>query len=208
MKKLIHDYQKYIRLYKYGMQMVDITTLFDVINLLKTNPGRIFVAGNGGSAAISNHLCCDFLKGADLRKVVSMSCNTPLITAISNDIGYEDSISFQVDKLMCVCFDTLILISSSGNSPNIIKAAKAAKKKNCKVIGLTGFNGGKLAKLADYSLHIPVNNYGIVEDCHQSLMHIISQYIAGEPNVSKRNSPKASRTNTRRNKNRLAHRKG
>ena len=72
--------------------------------------------------------------------------------------------------------DLLILISSSGNSPNIIEAVKYAQSKQCLVIGLTGFDGGELKKLADVSLHVDSQNYGVIEDCHQSIMHIIAQY--------------------------------
>ena len=173
-------YSEYIKLYQEGMFAVDknqLTLAYQAIRLAQENKKNIFVAGNGGSAAISNHLTCDFMKGFKSRPI-SLSCNVPLITAIANDIGYKETISYQFDKLKNVG-DILILISSSGNSPNIVEALDSASSSNT-VIGLTGFSGGKLKEGCDISLHIPINNYGVVEDCHQSLMHIISQYLTNE----------------------------
>lgn len=166
---------KYQHRYQDGMYSIKISDLQKAIDLIESCKGNIFVGGNGGSAAISNHLCCDFIKGADL-KAHSMSCNTPLITAIANDMSYADTLSYQIEKLHSDN-DLVILISSSGNSQNIIRAADTAKKFKIPVIGLSGFSGGKLKEIADVSLHINVDNYGVVEDCHQSIMHIISQYI-------------------------------
>jgi phosphoheptose isomerase len=149
------------------------------------NAGRqIFVAGNGGSAAISDHLCCDFSKGtfappkAPLR-THSLSANSALVTALGNDIGYEHIFSHQL-KILAQKGDLAILISSSGNSPNIINAAKIAKEINVTTVGLTGFSGGDVVPLLDVHIHVPIHNYGVVEDCHQSVMHILSQFINHE----------------------------
>ena len=180
---------EYVGAYARGMSSLDrneFSKAIDVIMKAAFFKKNIWVAGNGGSAAISEHLCCDFMKGTKAQghhrlKPISMSSNLPLITAIANDISYEDTISFQVDGLM-EGNDVLILISSSGNSPNIVKAAQAAKDIGT-IIGLTGFSGGKLMEMADIKLHIPINNYGVVEDCHQSIMHLISQTIAKDRGV-------------------------
>ena len=179
-EELIKFTSHYIHQYVEGSTKVRMSELKKAINAIKVASmlkANIFVGGNGGSAAISNHLCCDFIKGADLR-TFSLSCNTPLITAISNDLSYNDTLSYQIEKLHHSSSDIVILISSSGNSPNIISAAQTSQKLAIKVIGLSGFDGGKLKEMSDISLHVPIHNYGIVEDCHQSLMHIISQYIA------------------------------
>lgn len=149
----------------------------------------IYVAGNGGSAAIADHLCCDWTKGAahsafKTLKTHSFTGSVALVTALANDVSYEDAFARQVE-LYCGANDALILISSSGNSPNILKAAAAAKKIGTKVIGLSGFDGGQLSKVSDVSLYVPENNYGIVEDCHQSLMHIIAQFVARARDTAK-----------------------
>jgi phosphoheptose isomerase len=136
---------------------------------------RIFVGGNGGSSAISDHLSCDFEKGAG-RPVINLSSRPALLSAIANDYGYEFTLSWQLMAAKVDAWDTVILISSSGNSPNILEAARYAKSQGAKILGLTGFTGGGLKKLSDVSLHIEVNNYGVVEDCHQALMHVLAQW--------------------------------
>lgn len=142
--------------------------------------GTIYSCGNGGSAAIANHLACDCLKGiragTSIRpKVCSLSTTVELITAIANDISYDDVFSYQLDSLGQPG-DLLIAISSSGSSPNIVKALKLAKEKGLKTLAFTGFGGGESAKVADVSLHVQAENYGVVEDVHQSLMHLLAQY--------------------------------
>ena len=142
--------------------------------------GTIYSCGNGGSAAIANHLACDCLKGiragtAIRPRVCSLSTTVELITAIANDISYDDVFSYQLDSLGQPG-DLLIAISSSGSSPNIVKALKLAKEKGLKTLAFTGFGGGESAKVADVSLHVQAENYGVVEDVHQSLMHLLAQY--------------------------------
>lgn len=141
----------------------------------------IFSCGNGGSAAIANHLVCDCLKGiradTDLRpKVHSLSTTVELITAIGNDIGYEEIFAFQLGS-MGSPGDVLVAISSSGASPNIVRGIEEAHAREMKVIAMTGFEGGAAARLADISLHVAASNYGVIEDIHQSVMHILAQYL-------------------------------
>ncbi len=185
----LYDFtRKYRSLYAQGLEVVDVLELNRAVEMLKlcsANACSIFVGGNGGSASISNHLCCDFLKTADHKdfqplRPFSLSANPSILTAIANDISYEETLSYQIERLATRSLDVVILISSSGNSPNIVMAAKRAKEIGVKVIGLTGFQGGKLRDLADVKLHVPVDNYGVVEDVHQSLMHIMAQFIRSE----------------------------
>lgn len=144
----------------------------------------IFSCGNGGSAAISNHFSCDCLKGARNEttikpRVVSLSATVELITAIANDIDYDQVFTYQLQSLSRPG-DVLIAISSSGSSPNIVSALRWAKENGMKTIAFTGFSGGAAAKTADVSLHVPADNYGIVEDAHQALMHVLAQYLRHE----------------------------
>jgi len=141
----------------------------------------IYACGNGGSAATSGHLLCDFLKGIQtdtaLRpRVVSLASHLELITAIANDIAYEEIFAFQL-KTMAAPGDVLITISASGNSENIVRALDWAKANGVGAIAMTGFSGGRSAKLADINLHVAAENYGIVEDIHQSMMHAFAQYL-------------------------------
>jgi D-sedoheptulose 7-phosphate isomerase len=142
---------------------------------------RIYAVGNGGSAAIADHLCCDLTKGTDVQghpPILSLSLvsNMPLYSAIANDLEFAGVFARQIDYFGRPG-DVLIAISSSGASENIVRAASAAKGAGITVIGLTGFSGGKLRAIADIALHVPANNYGVVEDAHQSLMHVIAQFL-------------------------------
>lgn len=163
------DYFKRLGL---ASRLIDLKDLDQVVSKLGY-ARKIFVAGNGGSAAISNHLCCDFVKQRDLA-VESLAANQSMLTMIGNDFGFDQIFSYQVEKF-CTNADVLFLISSSGNSQNIIRACAMAQVKQTFVVGMTGFDGGKLKQMAGASFHVPSDNYGIIEDCHQSLMHIISQ---------------------------------
>jgi D-sedoheptulose 7-phosphate isomerase len=141
----------------------------------------IYACGNGGSAATSGHLLCDFLKGIQtdtaLRpRVVSLASHLELITAIANDISYDEIFAFQL-RTMAAAGDVLITISASGNSENIVRAADWAKANGVGTIAMTGFAGGRSAKIADINLHVAAENYGIVEDIHQSMMHAFAQYL-------------------------------
>lgn len=147
---------------------------------------HIFVCGNGGSAAIADHLTCDHGKGiwhdtGDVAPVHSLCSTTPLLTAIANDYDYTQVFSKQIDMLMDRRNENLLIaISSSGNSPNIVAAIEHALEKNSRVIALVGFDGGlikqKFSPCATI-IHVNSNNYGVVEDCHQSIMHILAQTI-------------------------------
>ena len=168
-----------------------------LLTLIKTklkkkyqSKNKIFVCGNGGSAAIANHFECDHKKILSETKkinprIISLCSNNSLISAISNDISYDNVFSKQLEYLSNSS-DTLITISASGNSENIIQAIKFAKKKKMFVISMTGFGGGRSKKLCDINLHVNSKNYGVIENIHHAYMNIISQYIKIEL-ISKKN---------------------
>jgi phosphoheptose isomerase len=143
--------------------------------------GMVFSCGNGGSAAIANHLVCDHCKlvrtDTELTpRIYSLSTTVEVITAIGNDLAYEEIFAYQL-RALAKPGDALITISSSGNSENIVRAALWAKENRIPVISMTGFSGGRSAAIADINLHVAADNYGVIEDVHQSLMHILAQYI-------------------------------
>jgi D-sedoheptulose 7-phosphate isomerase/D-glycero-D-manno-heptose 1,7-bisphosphate phosphatase len=145
------------------------------------NGAIVFSCGNGGSASIANHLQCDHVKGVrretDLSpRVVSLNSNIELLTAIANDIAYEDVFAFQLQS-QSRPGDVLVAISSSGRSPNIVRALAWARDHDLHTIALTGFNGGDARAVAEVAVHVDCNNYGIVEDLHQAVMHALAQYI-------------------------------
>ena len=180
-----HEYYKnYVGIKNKLLNKINKNELKNIIEEILTAVKRqknIFSCGNGGSASTAEHLSCDFSKGSctdtNLNiKVFSLNSNVSLMTAIANDISYDDIFSYQLARFGKPN-DILLLFSVSGSSKNILKCAKEAKRKKIKIISFTGFNGGKIKKLSKYNANFATNNFGIVEDCHLSIMHFISQYI-------------------------------
>ena len=146
-----------------------------------TRERLVFSCGNGGSASVANHMQCDHIKGVrngtDLQsRVISLSSNVELLTAIANDVGYHDAFAYQL-RAQSRPGDVLIVISSSGCSPNILHALQWACDNDIRTIALTGFEGGGARSTAEIAIHVDSSNYGIVEDLHQSIMHALAQYI-------------------------------
>ena len=138
---------------------------------------QIFTAGNGGSAAVALHFAADFGKnvaGPEDKppRIISLCGNVSSITALGNDCGYDQVFEGQLKNIMNPG-DLVVLISASGNSPNVIRAAQFAKSGGAFVIGLTGFEGGKLQSLSDVNLHAPSKVYELVEDAHSFFTHVL-----------------------------------
>ena len=177
-------YLQYIREENNLLKSIDFNELDKIIKTIKKcikNNNIIYTCGNGGSSSLADHFTCDFIKQTNNKtnlkvKSISLASNFSLISAIANDISFDEIFSFQVEKL-CKKNDILFLFSVSGNSKNLINAVKKAKTKNVKTISFTGFNGGKLSKITDFNINFPMANYGIVEDCHLSMMHYLSQFL-------------------------------
>ena len=153
----------------------------EILNQAFARGAWLYVCGNGGSAAIANHLLCDFAKGIQtdteiLPRVISLSANLELITAIANDIAFEDCFVYQL-RTAARPGDVLLTISSSGDSENVVRAVEWAGANGLQTIALTGFDGGRSARGAQVNIHVAGDNYGVVEDTHQSIMHIFSQYL-------------------------------
>jgi phosphoheptose isomerase len=167
-----------------GASAIEPATLDQATEILLeayTRGAGVFACGNGGSASIANHLQCDHLKGirttTDLApRVISLSANLELLTAIANDMGYEDVFTYQLQSHSGPG-DVLIAVSSSGRSPNIVRALRWACDHELRTIALTGFDGGDARALAEVSIHVDATNYGIIEDLHQAIMHALAQYI-------------------------------
>lgn len=161
---------------------IQIIKAVELIRFTILNGNMIYVCGNGGSAAIANMLSAIWMKWVGERtsdhfraKVISLSCNSPLMTAISNDIGYENVYSFQLDSLL-EPGDLVITVSSSGNSPNIRKVIELCKNLDNPCIAFSGFNGG-ISQLADIQIHIDSHEYCLVEDSHQAIAHHICRRL-------------------------------
>lgn len=143
------------------------------IDLIKSAK-RVYVFGNGGSAATSSHFVVDLQKMANV-KAYCLNDNIPSITAYANDVSYETIFSHQVDRLVTKN-DAVIGISCSGNSENVIQGILVAKSKGALTIGITGYGGGELGTVVDFHLNVPINNMQICEDCHLIITHLISYF--------------------------------
>ncbi|MCE5344437.1 MAG: SIS domain-containing protein [Eubacteriales bacterium] len=138
---------------------------------------QVFVFGNGGSAGTANHFVCDFGKNAvegNRRRfrILSLSDNVEKITALGNDIAYEEIFRQQMINLMR-SGDVAIAISASGNSPNVVRACEYAHEMGVKLIVLAGFSGGKIAPMGDAALVANMQSYERIEDIHLIILHMI-----------------------------------
>ncbi|GAC1447239.1 MAG: SIS domain-containing protein [Ktedonobacterales bacterium] len=141
----------------------------------------ILILGNGGSAATASHLACDLAKTASVpghprMRAVALTDNVPLLTAWGNDASYDLVFAEQV-RTLASPGDLVVAISASGNSPNVLAAAAAAREVGAHVVGVTGFGGGRLQSLCDTCLVVPSHQYGPVEDAHMILVHVVTSAI-------------------------------
>lgn len=136
--------------------------------------GRVWIAGNGGSGSTASHFAIDLSK-ADI-KAISFVDNPGLLTAWANDVDFAEVFAGQVD-LHVEGGDVLVVISASGKSSNICRAAQIGKDKAANVIGLLGFNGGLAKELCDLALIVCSKNYGRIEDAHLAICHAITQEL-------------------------------
>lgn len=165
----------------HALDLKTLTAIAQSIDKTRTNGKTVFVMGNGGSASTSSHIATDLCKTAHVEgqtpiRALSLADNVAFMTAISNDIAYEEVFSEQLKVLMGKG-DVVLLVSASGNSPNVVSAAKFAKAKGATVISLVGFDGGKLKKMSDLFIHIKSWQYGVVEDAHMSIGHILAFFF-------------------------------
>lgn len=175
---------KYLSHLKDVIDKIDTADVEEVIEILasaKEEGRKVFVIGNGGSASTSSHLVTDMTKGAYKEggsnfAAISLCDNTSIITALGNDFSFEDIFVGQL-RAYFSSGDVVIAISASGNSPNVIKAVEYANQNGGVTIGLSAFTGGKLKELSKKSVHIPVDHYGLAEDAHMIVSHIIVYYF-------------------------------
>ena len=175
-----NDIRDYLALEIEILKKLDVEQINAALNLLdetRQKKGRIYICGNGGSAATASHFQNDFNKGVSEYIDVPfrfhcLNDNVATLMAIANDIGYEEVFRFQLRNNLEEN-DVLVAISGSGNSHNVIRAVEYAKEHGCKIIGLTGFSGGKLKELSDISLHAPVNSMQVTEDIHMIYDHLM-----------------------------------
>ena len=180
MKNYTDEIAKYIDDEINTLKRMDVNSINAALNLLLEslqNGNTVFVFGNGGSSATASHFQNDFNKGVSehIERKFNFLClndNVATVMAVANDIGFDEVFRFQLQGHLKPG-DIIMAISGSGNSKNVINAVEYAKAKGNKIIGLTGFNGGKLKQMSDISLHVPINSMQITEDLHMVLDHLM-----------------------------------
>jgi D-sedoheptulose 7-phosphate isomerase len=154
-----------------------IQDVVDTLSAAHAEGRQVILLGNGGSAATASHIACDFQKSlkecsGKRFRASAVTDNVALMTAWANDTAYENIFSEQLDSLL-EPGDVVIAISGSGNSPNVIKAVEKANEMGAITIGWSGFEGGKLAKVAQKSIVVPSDNMQRIEDIHLVLGHLV-----------------------------------
>lgn len=178
-------YLKYLSDLLSNLDTKAIANFIEELEKARESGNIVFVVGNGGSAATASHMANDISldvmkKSGTMRpfRIVSLTDNIPVITAIANDEGFENVFVYQL-RVLYNSMDKLVVISASGNSPNVVAAARWVKKKGGIVIGLLGFDGGKLKDICDVCVLVetPKGEYGPVEDIHMIFNHLASNYL-------------------------------
>lgn len=144
------------------------------------NGGRLLLFGNGGSAADAQHIAaefvCRFVRERDPLPAMALTTDTSILTAVSNDYGFDHVFARQIHALSTPA-DIVVAISTSGRSPNVLAGVKAARQRGLKTIGLTGGDGGPLARLVDIAIVVPSKNTAQIQECHIALGHILCEAV-------------------------------
>ncbi len=182
--KLEEYIEDYLMKLKEELESIDYAKVKEVVNLLieaKRLEKRVFLIGNGGSSSIATHFAADLLKtsGKDIR-ALSLSENVPLFTAILNDMGFSNTFSYQIERLLergDILFVFSVHGGSSTTSSNLVKAAIKAKEKGGKVVSFVGFDGGRLKEISDICIHIKSYHTGRVESIFSVLTHMVTFFL-------------------------------
>jgi D-sedoheptulose 7-phosphate isomerase len=176
--------QAYLQALQQVIGQLDQTKVEEWIQVLKKardNGNRLFIIGNGGSGAIASQIIPDFNKGGSHGKpkrfkMITLTDNTPWITALANDISYE-SVFVEQLKNFAEKGDVLIALSGSGKSPNVLRAVEYCNSIGCETLSISGFGGNELSKIAKSALVVPANHMGRVEDCMFIITHVLAYYF-------------------------------
>jgi D-sedoheptulose 7-phosphate isomerase len=169
-----------------GLEAMEIVPTLGAALRQAWRDGRtVYLCGNGGSAGNANHLANDFLYGAGVTnggglKVESLSTNPAVLTCLANDLGYENVYAEQL-RVKAERGDVLIVLSGSGESPNVVKALEAGADKGMITFAILGFSGGKCKALAQHPIHFPVDDMQIAEDLQMVIGHICMQWLNANP---------------------------
>jgi D-sedoheptulose 7-phosphate isomerase len=177
MKDTISNYLTSLQQTISNLNIDEIVAVANVLKEARDNGKHVFIFGNGGSASTASHFACDINKGVSSSKykrfkVICLNDNIPTMLAYSNDMGYDIVFSEKLKNFIQEG-DIVIGISGSGNSKNIILAMETAAQYKAITIGITGFGGGKLKEIANYSFNANINDMQLSEDVHMIWVHIM-----------------------------------
>jgi|AntAceMinimDraft_12_1070368.scaffolds.fasta_scaffold30167_2 D-sedoheptulose 7-phosphate isomerase len=160
----------------------EVSSLVEILLAARERGATVFIAGNGGSASTASHYVVDWMLGTEISDpplpVVALTDNVPGLTATGNDVEFSEIFSRQLRSLGKPG-DVLIVVSASGNSPNLLAALHEAQSRTISVVAITGFDGGKLKDLADVSVHVStqLGDYGVAEDIHLTIGHVVKEAL-------------------------------
>lgn len=187
-----HDIRKLVAAYSQNlsraleMEAMDrVPLLAEALRRCWTEGRTVYLCGNGGSAANAIHLANDLLYGAGVGhgaglKVEALSANPAVLTCLANDLGYENIYAEQL-RVKAVAGDVLIVLSGSGNSPNVVKALEVGAGKGMTTFAILGYSGGACKALAEHAIHFPIDDMQIAEDLQLVVGHICMQWLYANP---------------------------
>ena len=189
MTNFFSDYAERLSQVLASSKWTGVEQLAQDMNVAWKNGNQVFFCGNGGSAGNAVHLANDYIYGVAKRtgggiRAVALSANPAVMTCLANDVGYDAIYSEQL-AVLANKDDLLIVLSGSGNSPNILRVLEQARSMHVKSYAVLGFSGGKAKDLADVSIHFPVDDMQIAEDMQLVVGHMLMQWLYNNrPNIN------------------------
>jgi D-sedoheptulose 7-phosphate isomerase len=183
------DYQREVLKAVGSIPLDKVNVAIEWFREARASGRQIFVCGNGGSAANASHFACEVLKGASYGKaarfrILALTDSMPTVTAYSNDVGYEVAFAEQL-KNFAQPGDIVVGLSGSGNSMSVVRAIEYANSIGCRTLVLTGYDGGKLARLGQLSIHVAAPHIGHSEEAQLVVLHMISYCFMDEKPIEK-----------------------
>jgi D-sedoheptulose 7-phosphate isomerase len=165
-----------------GLDMKTVSDFVSMLLAVRHRGGTVFIAGNGGSTSTASHYAVDWMLGTGIAHpplpVIALADNLPGVTATGNDLDF-DSIFSRPLSTLGKKGDLLVVVSASGNSPNLLSAVNQARLSGISIAAITGFDGGALRKIADVAIHAPtvIGDYGVAEDIHLMVGHMVKEAL-------------------------------
>jgi D-sedoheptulose 7-phosphate isomerase len=181
-ERFAREYVRHLTSVLASIDAAAVASFAGVLLEARSRGAAVFFIGNGGSAATASHFANDLAIGTCAWekpfRVSSLTDNVPVLTALANDLGYEEVFVRQL-QVMLQPGDVLVAISASGNSPNVLRAVEYANAHEAVTVGLTGFDGGRLRQIVKVAVHVPTGHgeYGPVEDAHMVLDHLLGAFL-------------------------------